>query len=111
MGGNLFGIGLGELIFLAILILVIFGPRRLPEIAQTVGRFMREIHEATSGVDREFRQWMAEMEAPETWLGDSPQARQQSTPDAGAPPFPTPQRSEPSETAEEVEPSPPSLPG
>jgi Sec-independent protein translocase protein TatA len=30
MGGELFGIGFGELLFLAILALVVFGPKRIP---------------------------------------------------------------------------------
>jgi len=56
MGGELFGIGFGELLFLAILALVVFGPKRIPEIGRTVGRFLRQVREATAGMDREVQQ-------------------------------------------------------
>ncbi|HLJ90542.1 MAG TPA: twin-arginine translocase TatA/TatE family subunit [Candidatus Angelobacter sp.] len=42
-----FGVS-GEMVFLAILALVLFGPRRLPEIARTVGRFMAEFKRASN---------------------------------------------------------------
>lgn len=36
----------GEMIFLALLGLILFGPRKLPEIARTVGRFMTGLKRA-----------------------------------------------------------------
>lgn len=36
----------GELLFLAILALLVFGPRKLPEIARTVARVMAELRRA-----------------------------------------------------------------
>jgi Sec-independent protein translocase protein TatA len=38
----------GEMIFLALLGLILFGPRKLPEIARTVGRFMTDLKRASS---------------------------------------------------------------
>ncbi len=65
MGGDLFGIGLGELLFLAVLALVIFGPKRLPEIGRAVGRFLRTLREGTAEVESEARRWLAgELPAP-----------------------------------------------
>lgn len=65
MGGDLFGIGLGELLFLAVLALVIFGPRRLPEIGRAVGRFLRALREGTAEAESEVRRWFAgELPAP-----------------------------------------------
>lgn len=66
MGENLFGIGFGELLFLAILALIIFGPKRIPEIGRAVGRFLRQVREAASGVDEEVRQWLDGGEGPPT---------------------------------------------
>jgi sec-independent protein translocase protein TatA len=43
-------IGPGELILLLIIILVIFGPGRLPEIGQAVGKGIREFRKASSDV-------------------------------------------------------------
>jgi Tat protein translocase TatB subunit len=39
-----------ELVMIVILALVIFGPRRLPEIMQYVGKAFRQIKELTDGV-------------------------------------------------------------
>jgi len=36
----------GELLFLAILALLVFGPRKLPEIARTVGKVMTDLRRA-----------------------------------------------------------------
>jgi sec-independent protein translocase protein TatB len=38
----------GEIIFLMLLALLLFGPRRLPEIARQVGRFMAEFRKASN---------------------------------------------------------------
>lgn len=95
MGGNFFGIGFGELLFLAVLALLIFGPKRLPEIGRAVGRFLREFCQATRGIDQEMREWMGLTEehpaAPAT-PGDLPPPKEKE-------PLP------------EVGPSPPTRPG
>ncbi|MGB9723478.1 MAG: twin-arginine translocase TatA/TatE family subunit [Chloroflexia bacterium] len=103
MGGNFFGIGLGELLFLAVLALLIFGPRRLPEIGRAVGRFLREVRQATSGLDREVRQWMdltGEPAAVPTTPGDllpSPEEKETPPEEKGPP--------------SEIGPAPPERPG
>jgi Tat protein translocase TatB subunit len=38
----------GEMIFIALLGLILFGPRKLPEIARTVGRFMTDLKRAST---------------------------------------------------------------
>ena len=58
MGGNLFGIGFGEIVFLAILALIVFGPKRIPEVARTIGRLVRQVRQATGGIEDEMRQLM-----------------------------------------------------
>lgn len=75
MGNNLFGIGFGELALIAVLALIIFGPRRIPEIAQTIGRFLRQVRQATGGIEDEMRRLVAGEGDPATWLdGASPPA-------------------------------------
>lgn len=38
----------GELVFLAILALLVFGPRKLPEVARAVARIMTELRRASN---------------------------------------------------------------
>ena len=45
-------LGAPELIFILVLALVIFGPRRLPEIGRTLGRAMGEFRRATTDFKR-----------------------------------------------------------
>jgi TatA/E family protein of Tat protein translocase len=46
------GIGAPELIFILLLALLIFGPKRLPEIGRTVGRALGEFRRASSELKR-----------------------------------------------------------
>jgi Tat protein translocase TatB subunit len=101
MGSNLFGIGFGELIFLVILALIIFGPKRIPEVARTIGRFLQQVRQATGGIEEEVRQLMEGQGDPSTWLqGGSPsQAAHppvRPTPFSPGRPAPGPHGAEPS---------------
>ncbi|MDX6442695.1 MAG: sec-independent protein translocase protein TatA [Gaiellaceae bacterium] len=42
-------IGLPELLLLGLVVLVIFGPKRLPEMGRSMGRGFREFKESISG--------------------------------------------------------------
>jgi sec-independent protein translocase protein TatA len=44
-------IGFPELIVLAIVLLLIFGPKRLPEIGRSMGKGMREFKDSITGKD------------------------------------------------------------
>ena len=46
-----FGIGVTELVILLIALLVIFGPKRLPEMGRSLGKGMREFKDSVSGKD------------------------------------------------------------
>ncbi|MBN1484444.1 MAG: twin-arginine translocase TatA/TatE family subunit [Chloroflexia bacterium] len=69
MGGNLFGVGFGELLFLAILILVLLGPKRIPELLRTVGHFMGQVRRAGAEMEYELRHWVQDLEAEGPPLG------------------------------------------
>ncbi|MDQ3813039.1 MAG: twin-arginine translocase TatA/TatE family subunit [Armatimonadota bacterium] len=40
--------GTGELIVIFVLVLLLFGPDKLPELARTIGRGIRELRKATN---------------------------------------------------------------
>ena len=46
-------IGLPELIVLLVVLLLIFGPKRLPEMGRSLGKGMREFKDSISGKDDE----------------------------------------------------------
>jgi sec-independent protein translocase protein TatA len=49
----MFGIGHGpEIIVLLVIVLLVFGPGKLPEVGSAIGRGIREFRDATNGVDR-----------------------------------------------------------
>ncbi len=54
---DFFGIGAGEILLILVIALIIWGPKRLPEIARTLGRVTRTLKKAsydlTSQVTRE----------------------------------------------------------
>jgi len=49
----MFGLGFQEIVVIAILALVLLGPKKLPELAQTLGKFIRDFQRAADDVKRE----------------------------------------------------------
>lgn len=58
------GLGGPELIMVLFVMLLLFGANRLPELARGLGKSMREIRKATSGVEEEIRHAMEEKPEP-----------------------------------------------
>jgi sec-independent protein translocase protein TatA len=50
-----FGIGLPELLIFLVVVLLLFGASRVPEIGRSVGKGMREFKDAVSGRDNDER--------------------------------------------------------
>jgi sec-independent protein translocase protein TatA len=48
-------LGFGEILLILLLALIIFGPRRLPEMGKTIGRSLREFRRATSEIRSEIQ--------------------------------------------------------
>jgi sec-independent protein translocase protein TatB len=46
-------IGMAEILLILIVALIIWGPRRIPEIAKTLGRMMHNLRKATTDLTRE----------------------------------------------------------
>ncbi len=44
-----FGIGIWELLILLVVLLLVFGPKRLPEMGKQLGKGMREFKESVTG--------------------------------------------------------------
>jgi len=50
----MFGIGMTELMVIFVIGLVVLGPKRLPELARSLGRSMAEFRRASNDMRREF---------------------------------------------------------
>ncbi len=48
-----FGIGIWEILILLLVVLLVFGPKRLPEMGRSLGKGMREFKDSISGKDFE----------------------------------------------------------
>jgi sec-independent protein translocase protein TatA len=53
---NIFGIGLPEMAVIAAIALLVFGPKRLPEMGKTLGKTLKGFQSASQEFEKEFRQ-------------------------------------------------------
>jgi Tat protein translocase TatB subunit len=60
----MFGIGFQELIIIAIIALLIVGPKKLPDLAKTLGKGLSEFRKATDGISDDLKQTMQNDEKP-----------------------------------------------
>ena len=60
---NIFGVGLPEIAVIAGLALVIFGPKRLPELGRTIGKTIKGLQSASTEFEREIKNAIAEDES------------------------------------------------
>lgn len=59
---NIFGIGLPEMALIMILALLIFGPKKLPEIGRSLGKAIRGFQEASKEFQDEFKKEAEQIE-------------------------------------------------
>ena len=52
----MFGIGIQELIIIAIIALLIVGPKKLPDLAKTLGKSFSELRKAADGITDDLKQ-------------------------------------------------------
>ena len=65
------GIGPLEIIIILVIALLVFGPKRLPELGRSLGRGMREFKDSISGKDDEPVHTTQASELPPAQSGDS----------------------------------------
>ncbi len=78
-------LGMSEMIFIFLAALILVGPKKLPEIMRTIGKFMNEFKRASN----EFK-WQIESEINNLEL-EAERAKQQILPPSPAPPATPPQ--------------------
>jgi sec-independent protein translocase protein TatA len=52
---NVFGIGLPEMALIMVLALLVFGPKKLPEIGKSLGKTIRSFQDASKEFEGEFK--------------------------------------------------------
>jgi sec-independent protein translocase protein TatA len=61
----MFGIGVQELIIIAIIALIIVGPKKLPDLAKTLGKGFSEFKKATEGITEDIKDTLKEDKKPD----------------------------------------------
>ena len=79
-----FGIGIWELLILLLVLLLVFGPKRLPEMGRQLGKGMREFKDSVSGsekddVDHHTVEEVAELPPADTATTSAAPARERDT--------------------------------
>jgi len=69
-------VGTGELVFILIIALIFLGPERLPEIARSVGKAIRQFRDAVQNMSSEFGQELASMQEVSRDIQEGIQAAQ-----------------------------------
>jgi sec-independent protein translocase protein TatA len=52
---NFFGIGLPEMVLILVVALLVFGPKKLPEIGRSMGKAIRGFQDASKEFENEFK--------------------------------------------------------
>ena len=61
----MFGIGFQELLIIAIIALIVVGPKKLPDLAKTLGKSFGEFKKATEGITEEFKETLKDDKKPD----------------------------------------------
>ena len=70
-----FGIGLPEILIFLVVVLLLFGAKRVPEIGRSVGKGMREFKDAVTGKDDEQPPRLPQAPEDEERVGSPPRER------------------------------------
>lgn len=59
---NIFGIGLPEMALIMVIALLVFGPKKLPEIGRSMGKAIRGFQDASRDFENEFKREAEQIE-------------------------------------------------
>jgi TatA/E family protein of Tat protein translocase len=74
----MFGIGFQEMLIILVVVLIFFGPKRLPDLAKSLGKGIAEFKKASEEVKRGIDDAMKEESAKEETPGAVPAAPQET---------------------------------
>jgi sec-independent protein translocase protein TatA len=87
----MFGIGFQEMILILVVVLIFFGPKRLPDLAKSLGKGLAEFKKASEevkkGIDEAMKEEAPEEKAPEETAPKGEAAKAEDS-GAAAPPGP-----------------------
>jgi sec-independent protein translocase protein TatA len=101
---NVFGIGLPEMALIMVVALLIFGPKKLPEIGRSLGKAIRGFQEASKEFENEFKKEADRLEKtvsqPMEAKLETPSSRKALSPTASTEPVTEAEVAEATEVAE-----------
>jgi sec-independent protein translocase protein TatA len=96
-------IGPVEIIIVVVILLLIFGTKRLPEAGRNLGKGMREFKDSVTGKDEESQKALAPSNTPQT-SGQAPAPPEQAAVEQQPPPAPAAAPAAPPEAGQAPEP-------
>ena len=78
----MFGIGMTELMVIFVIGLIVLGPKRLPDLARTLGRSLAEFRRTSADLRREFMDVAEEVRIDPEHLGEGSPKRGASPPES-----------------------------
>jgi sec-independent protein translocase protein TatA len=75
----MFGIGMPEMIIILVIALVVIGPKKLPELAKSLGKGLAEFKKASDGFQRSVQEEASRIEEPKIEAPKNNEAAQMHT--------------------------------